>query len=158
MAYLDRDDVPGAVGSAGRGCSAGFAPDSLLEEGGFELMVPPRTERKWEGAGTHQRDLARERTILGSVVAATSLIGHEIAPNRLSRLLPRFTTGGNAIRTVGPRGTRPRLRAELMSRLPKAVPRSGASSRLLDRQIGRLRAVEDHTVKGRFQINSQPSV
>src|SRR5947209_4165093 len=29
-----------------------FAVDSPLEEGGFELMVPPRTERKWEGAGT----------------------------------------------------------------------------------------------------------
>jgi hypothetical protein len=40
--------------------------DSPLEEGGFELMVPPRTERKWEGAGTHQHYLARERTILGA--------------------------------------------------------------------------------------------
>jgi hypothetical protein len=28
-----------------------FAEDSPLEEGGFELMVPPRTERKWEDAG-----------------------------------------------------------------------------------------------------------
>ena len=33
--------------------------DCLLEESGFELMVPPRTERKWEGAGTHQHYLAR---------------------------------------------------------------------------------------------------
>jgi hypothetical protein len=32
------------------GCTAEI--DSLLEESGFELMVPPRTERKWEGAGT----------------------------------------------------------------------------------------------------------
>ena len=33
--------------------------DCLLEESGFELMVPPRTERKWEGAGTHQHHLGR---------------------------------------------------------------------------------------------------
>jgi hypothetical protein len=39
--------------------------DWLLEEGGFELVVPPRTERTW-GAGTHQHYLARERTILGA--------------------------------------------------------------------------------------------
>ena len=36
-----------------------FARDSPLEESGFELMVPPRTERKWEGAGTHQHHLGR---------------------------------------------------------------------------------------------------
>jgi hypothetical protein len=36
-----------------------FAEDSPLEESGFELMVPPRTERKWEGAGTHQHHLGR---------------------------------------------------------------------------------------------------
>jgi ABC-type nickel/cobalt efflux system permease component RcnA len=36
-----------------------FALDSPLEESGFELMVPPRTERKWEGAGTHQHHLGR---------------------------------------------------------------------------------------------------
>jgi hypothetical protein len=26
--------------------------DPPLEQAGFELMVPPRRERKWEGAGT----------------------------------------------------------------------------------------------------------
>jgi hypothetical protein len=36
-----------------------FAPDSPLEEGGFELMVPPRTERKWEGAGTQSSSRPR---------------------------------------------------------------------------------------------------
>jgi hypothetical protein len=33
--------------------------DCLLEESGFELMVPPRTERKWKGARTHQHHLGR---------------------------------------------------------------------------------------------------
>jgi hypothetical protein len=37
--------------------------DSPLEESGFELMVPPRTERKWEGAGTHQHHLARHLSL-----------------------------------------------------------------------------------------------
>jgi hypothetical protein len=36
-----------------------FAQDSPLEGNGFELMVPPPTERKWEGAGTHKHHLAR---------------------------------------------------------------------------------------------------
>jgi hypothetical protein len=41
--------------------ASGFTAETdwLLEESGFELMVPPRTERKWEGAGTHQHHLGR---------------------------------------------------------------------------------------------------
>jgi hypothetical protein len=33
--------------------------DSPLEEGGFELRVPPRTERKWEGAGAQSSSRLR---------------------------------------------------------------------------------------------------
>jgi hypothetical protein len=40
-------------------CGSQVRRDSPLEESGFELMVPPRTGRKWEGAGTHQHHLGR---------------------------------------------------------------------------------------------------
>jgi hypothetical protein len=57
-----RADRPAGHILEGRGCTwkrnREFA-DSPLEESGFELMVPPRTERKWEGAGTHQHHLGR---------------------------------------------------------------------------------------------------
>ena len=56
---------------------SGFAQDSPLEESGFELMVPPRTERKWEGAGTG--DLP---TVIACVYQALSGLGKPSSRSR----------------------------------------------------------------------------
>jgi hypothetical protein len=37
-----------------------FVADSPLEEGGFELAVPPRTERPWETQPGYHRDVEPE--------------------------------------------------------------------------------------------------
>jgi hypothetical protein len=55
VTLLQRQPANGRAGSKFR-----FAPDSLLEQGGFELAVPPRTERPWETQPGYHRDVEPE--------------------------------------------------------------------------------------------------
>jgi hypothetical protein len=81
------------AGAAQRHATAEFRwdrefADSPLEESGFELMVPPRTERKWEGAGTGAVDAPLELKSTSPPGRSLRNIGSEAAKPPL----PSFQT------------------------------------------------------------------
>ena len=119
--------------------------DSSLEESGFELMVPPRTERKWEGAGTHQHHLGRasELKVLPNLSSDTWDQEFDPFPPSVS---PVRTTGSGATapgtaRALGERrkrlvcGSSPsELRSYLVTRVPPGHAINQPSEAVFDRK------------------------
>jgi hypothetical protein len=113
------------AGAAQRHATAEFRwdrefADSPLEESGFELMVPPRTERKWEGARTHQHHLGRTSELKVPLSFLPNL-----SSDTWDQEFDPFPPAVSPVRTTGSGATAPGTARELRSYLVTRVPNPG---------------------------------